>query len=117
MELREQVLITWLSRENKGLRGPGSKYSLPFTRRLLFGPMGGRSHHWRALFEPSELARPPKVASAQSDMAGLGVNGFGSFCRNKRTSAAGPKPGNPRTKVPYEQEINYPDFMVIPPKH
>jgi hypothetical protein len=25
--------------------------------------------------------------------AGRGVNGFGSFCRNKRTSAAGPKPG------------------------
>ena len=26
-------------------------------------------------------------------MARWGVNGFGSFCQNKRTSAAGPKPG------------------------
>ena len=33
------------------------------------------------------------VASVQSEKTGRGVNGFGSFCRNKRTSAVGPKPG------------------------
>ncbi|MFA9563020.1 MAG: hypothetical protein ACERKU_11850, partial [Nitrospirota bacterium] len=32
-------------------------------------------------------------ASVPLNVAGRGVNGFGSFCRNKRTSAAGPKPG------------------------
>ncbi len=45
------------------------------------------------LFEPGELARLPFLASDQSDVAELGVNGFGSFCRNKRTSASGPRPG------------------------
>jgi len=29
-------------------------------------------------------------------MAGQGVNGFGSFCQNKRISAAGPRPGKYR---------------------
>ncbi len=35
-----------------------------------------------------------KVASVLSHEAGRGVSGFGSFCRNKRASAAGPNPGN-----------------------
>jgi hypothetical protein len=35
-----------------------------------------------------------RLSSVPSDEASLGVNGFGSFCRNKRASAAGPKPGN-----------------------
>ena len=36
----------------------------------------------------------PCLASISSNEAGCGVNGFGSFCRNKRASAAGPNPGN-----------------------
>jgi len=48
----------------------------------------------RALFERSELGRPP-IGSRPSHFneTGREVTGFGSFCRNKRTSAAGPKPG------------------------
>ena len=38
---------------------------------------------WSALLDP---------ASVPSEVAGWGVNGFGFFCRNKRTSAGGPKP-------------------------
>jgi hypothetical protein len=48
---------------------------------------------WRTVFEPCELGRSSKLASLLFDQARRGVNGFGSFCRNKRTSAAGPKPG------------------------
>ncbi len=48
----------------------------------------------RALFERSELARPPYLSSMSSNEAGRGVNGFGYFYRNKSGSAAGPKPGN-----------------------
>jgi hypothetical protein len=47
----------------------------------------------RILFERSKLVRLHILsASVKSDEAGRGVNGFGSYCRNKRTSAAGPKP-------------------------
>ena len=61
--------------------------------------------NWRGLFEPfgktqgrlGELARLSFCASTSFHKAGLGVNGFGSFCRNKRASAAGPKPGITRT--------------------
>lgn len=50
---------------------------------------------WRALYEPSELARPhPGPASVQSNEAGRGVNGFGHFPRKKSGSAAGKNPGN-----------------------
>ena len=46
----------------------------------------------RTLSEPGELGRSPLPASARLNVADLGENGFGSFCRNKRTSAAGPNP-------------------------
>ena len=48
----------------------------------------------RALSERSELVRFPYLASVPSNDAERGVNGFGSFCRNKRTSIAGTKPSN-----------------------
>jgi hypothetical protein len=48
---------------------------------------------WRALFERSELVRL-RLASVRSNEARRGVNGFGAFCRNKRASLAGAKPGN-----------------------
>ena len=49
----------------------------------------------RTLFERSELGRPPQARVRPIlNETGRGVAGFGSFCRNKRTSAAGPKPGN-----------------------
>jgi len=48
----------------------------------------------RALFERSELARPPVPASISLNEAGRGVTGFGYFCRNKSGSAVGPNPGN-----------------------
>ena len=35
-----------------------------------------------------------RLASVRSYETRRGVNGFGSFCRNKRTSPAGAKPGN-----------------------
>ncbi len=69
-------------------------FPFPSNRRLLFDSMGGGSSiiggpclgaaSWRAL---------PIPASAQSNAAELGVNGFGSFCRDKRILAAGPNPG------------------------
>jgi len=34
------------------------------------------------------------LASVPSNEARRGINGFGSFCRNKRASPAGAKPGN-----------------------
>jgi len=49
--------------------------------------------NWRALFERSELARPPSLASISFQKAALGVNGFGYFCQNKSGSPAGAKPG------------------------
>ena len=36
----------------------------------------------------------PLPASARLNVANLGENGFGSFCQNKRASAAGARPGN-----------------------
>jgi len=53
----------------------------------------------RALSERSELVRHPPLASVPSNKAELGVNGFGSFCRNKRASSAGAKPGNTKNLV------------------
>ncbi|HBP88108.1 MAG TPA: hypothetical protein DD706_10475 [Nitrospiraceae bacterium] len=38
-------------------------------------------------------------ASVHSIVAGRGVNGLGSFCRNKRTSPAVAKPGNTENHV------------------
>ena len=35
-----------------------------------------------------------RLASVRSNEARRGVNGFGAFCRNKRASPAGAKPGN-----------------------
>ena len=64
--------------------------------------------NWRALFERSELARPPSLASISFHKAGRGVTGFGYFCRNKSGSAAGPNPGNTEkhddTEVWYNKE-------------
>ena len=48
---------------------------------------------WRALFERSELVRPPKTGVRPLHEARRGVNGFAHFCQNKSGSAAGPKPG------------------------
>ena len=55
---------------------------------------------WRALFERSELVRPPQ-GWRPSPLIDLrrGVNGFGNFCRNKRASPAGAKPGNIENQV------------------
>ncbi len=53
-----------------------------------------------------------KFASVPSYEARRGVNGFGSFCRNKRASAAGPKPGNTEhhvdTKVGNISRMHFP---------
>jgi hypothetical protein len=49
---------------------------------------------WRALFERSELVRPPKTGVRPLHEARRGVNGFAHFCRNKSGSSAGAKPGN-----------------------
>ena len=47
----------------------------------------------RTLSEPGELIRPSVAFVRTIPCADLGGNGFGSFCRNKRASAAAPKPG------------------------
>jgi len=39
------------------------------------------------------------LASVRSNEARRGVNGFGPFCRNKRASPAGAKPGNTENHV------------------
>ena len=74
-------------------------FSVPYTsnRRLLVGPMdGGRSSIIGGpCLSAASWSVLPLLASAKSHEAGLGVNGFGSFFPNKRTSAAGPKPGMP----------------------
>jgi len=62
----------------------------PMVRRLRGGTLSavGRpclsGASWPALL---------KLASGLSHEARRGVNGFGSFCRNKRASPAGAKPG------------------------
>ena len=48
----------------------------------------------RALFERSELGPPPGSRPSHLNEAGREVTGFGSFCRNKSTSAAGREPGS-----------------------
>jgi hypothetical protein len=47
----------------------------------------------RTLSEFCELGRPPWIPSAQSNGVDLGETGFGNFCRNKSSSAAGTKSG------------------------
>jgi hypothetical protein len=51
----------------------------PFDKNLRTG-----SASWSALL---------RLASVRSHEARRGVNGFGAFCRNKRASSAGAKPG------------------------
>ena len=41
----------------------------------------------------------PRLTSVRSNEARRGVNGFGTFCRNKRASPAGAKPGNTENSV------------------
>ena len=66
-----------------------SPYSTPAAR-----PSGGTLERTGGpCLSAASWAALLRLASSQSDEAGLGVNGFGSFCRNKRSSAAGPKPG------------------------
>ncbi len=43
-----------------------------------------------------------RLASVRSNEARRGVTGFGAFCRNKRASPAGAKPGNTRTSRGHE---------------
>jgi len=62
---------------------PPSVWPKGGTLKSVGGPcLSGAS--WSALL---------RLASVPLNVARLGVTGFGSFCRNKRISAAGPKPG------------------------
>ncbi len=51
---------------------------------------------WRTLPEPGELGRSSMLASARMNVADLGENDFGFSSREKKTSAAWPKPGPAR---------------------
>jgi hypothetical protein len=65
------------------------------NRRLLFGLIGGRSSSIGGpCLSLASWSAFPFTASVYSKEAERGVNGFGSFCRNKRASAAGPKTGD-----------------------
>ena len=70
------------------------KLSSPLLRRLPPVPLSDALRNRRALFEPGELARSLVVSVRSIRSDGRGVNGFGAFCRNKRSSPAGTKPGN-----------------------
>ncbi len=68
------------------VRFPRADACRPAQRRdaLIRGPcLSGAS--WSALL---------RLASVRSHEARRGVTGFGAFCRNKRASPAGAKPGN-----------------------
>lgn len=80
---------------------------LALLRRLLTDPWVGRSYILRTLSEPFEIAsgQAPRVgplfnpASDPTNVAGLGVNGFGYFPRKESNSAAGTKPGNTNNQL------------------
>jgi hypothetical protein len=63
-----------------------------------------------------------KLASVLSNGARRGVNGFGAFCRNKRTSPAGAKTGNTEhhmdTRAGSTRRMHppYEDFFLSTPK-
>ncbi len=63
-----------------------------------------------------------RLASVRSNEAGRGVTGFGTFCRNKRASPAGAKPGNTGhhfdTRVGYTRARHSPTrtFSLSTPK-
>ncbi len=46
------------------------------------------------------------LASVPSNEARRGINGFGSFCRNKRASPARAKPGNTEKHIAMLMKIN-----------
>jgi hypothetical protein len=54
------------------------------------------------------------LAAVPSDSAEQGASGFGSFCRNKRASAAGPRPGNTEHRLPPEGGIPVPGRHLPP---
>ncbi|HSF08202.1 MAG TPA: hypothetical protein VLA60_02245, partial [Nitrospirales bacterium] len=60
--------------------------------RLLGGPRDGRFLYCGPCLSAASWPAP-HLASVLSNVAGLGVIGFGYFCRTKSSSAAGPKPG------------------------
>ncbi len=75
-------------------------YLLAGNRRLPSGPREGRSHQLAALFlRGASWSALPGSRPSHLHEAGRGVNGFGSFCRNKRASPAGAKPGNSENHV------------------
>jgi len=108
---------------------------------LLFDPTSRGGHTtWNSLrtlflqFCPTPAARPPGrtlsslggpclsaaswaallgFASVHSDVTGSGVNGFGSFCRNKRSSA-GPNPGISRTCSSFPVSVMEPYTGHVP---
>jgi hypothetical protein len=59
-----------------------------------------------------------RIASVRSNEASRCVNGFGAFCRNKRASPAGAKPGNTEnhvdTRVGYTSAIRLPINAFLP---
>ena len=63
------------------------------THRLQIAYRTDAQIYEQTLFEPGELVCPPLAASERFNLGDLGKNGFGSFSRKKRTSAAGPNPG------------------------
>ncbi len=76
------------------LKRPSIYSTFSYVRRLLSGSWDERS----------DISSGPCLSAASwsallpafilFNLAGLGVNGFVHFCRNKSGSAAGPKPGN-----------------------
>jgi hypothetical protein len=54
-----------------------------------------------------------RLASVPSNKARWGVNGFGAFCRNKRASPAGAKPGN--TEYHVDTRVGFTSAMRLPP--
>jgi hypothetical protein len=74
-------------------------FSLPWSDACRLAQRRDALIRWRALSERSELVRPPKAGAVRSNEARRGVTGFGPFCRNKRASPAGAKPGNTENHV------------------
>ncbi len=54
---------------------------------------------WRPCLRGASWSALPGSRPSHLHEAGRGVNGFGSFCRNKRASPAGAKPGNSENHV------------------
>ncbi len=105
------------------LKRPSVDSTSPYIRCLLSGSRDERSCIPSGPCLSAASWSAPLPAFIAFYLAGLGVNGFGHFCRNKSGSAAGPKPGNTEnhfnasdaiTRYHFLQGLHQPHLLPLP---